>query len=99
MIGLGDKTPRRYIRPGSCPRAASGHATAPPKTPKNSRRLMSAPASEDRIVAAYMCDELRGVSFDHLVGEPEQRWRHREAEHPGGLEIENEIELGWLLHG
>jgi hypothetical protein len=37
-----------------------------------------------------------GVSFDHLVGGREQRLRHIKAERLGGLEIDDEIELGWL---
>jgi hypothetical protein len=31
-------------------------------------------------------------SFDHLVGAREQEWRHCEAEHPGGLEVDNQLE-------
>ena len=40
-------------------------------------------------------DEL-GRSFDHLVGAGEQRRRHVEAEHPGGLEIDHQLELAGL---
>jgi hypothetical protein len=31
--------------------------------------------------------------FDHLVGAGEQRWRHGEAERPGGLGIDDQFEL------
>ena len=34
--------------------------------------------------------------FDHLVGAGEQRGRHGEAEHPGGLDIDDQLELGRL---
>ena len=34
--------------------------------------------------------------FDHLVGGGEQRWRHGEAEHPGGLGVDDQLELGRL---
>jgi len=33
----------------------------------------------------------------HLVGTGEQRWRHFEAERPGGRNVYDEIELGRLL--
>jgi hypothetical protein len=34
--------------------------------------------------------------FDHLVGARDQRRRHVEAERPGGLEVDNQLELGRL---
>ena len=43
-------------------------------------------------------DELPGGrgSFDHLVGAREQHGRHGEAEHPGGLGVDDQLELGRL---
>jgi hypothetical protein len=35
-------------------------------------------------------------SFDHLVGDGEQRERHREAERLRSLEIDHDLELGRL---
>jgi len=37
--------------------------------------------------------------FDHLVGPQPQRWRDREAEGFGGLEVDHELELRRLLDG
>jgi hypothetical protein len=35
--------------------------------------------------------------LDHLVGTAEQRQRHREAEAPGGIEVDNELDFHGLL--
>ena len=39
------------------------------------------------------------VSFDHIVSRHKEALRQSEAECLGGLEIEREIELRWLLDG
>jgi hypothetical protein len=37
-------------------------------------------------------------SFDYLVGTGEQRLRHGEAERLGGIEVDDQLELGRLLN-
>jgi hypothetical protein len=37
------------------------------------------------------------ASFDHLIGAGKQRWRDFEAERFGRLQIDDEIEFGWLF--
>src|SRR5262245_5599997 len=37
--------------------------------------------------------------FDHLVGALLQERRHLQPEGLGGLEIDDEVKLGWLHHG
>ena len=39
------------------------------------------------------------VSFDDLVRLGKQQWWHGEAERLGGLQVEDQLELGGLLHG
>src|SRR5262245_13363704 len=36
--------------------------------------------------------------FDHFVGSVEEPFRNRQGECLSGLEIDHELELGWLLH-
>jgi hypothetical protein len=36
-------------------------------------------------------------SFDHLVGAGDERWRHREAERLGCLEVDHEVKFRGLL--
>ena len=40
----------------------------------------------------------RARLLDHLVGAGKQQWRNRKAERPGGLQIDGQLEPGWLLH-
>src|SRR5262245_37624535 len=37
--------------------------------------------------------------FDHLVGERQKFWRKLDTERLRGLQIDDELEPGWLLHG
>src|SRR5262249_871480 len=48
-------------------------------------------AGSDQVSLAHL--------LDHFVGAREQRQRHREAECPGSLEINNHLHLGGLLYG
>src|SRR5438874_2999737 len=39
----------------------------------------------------------QGRLFDHLVGADEQRLWHRQTERHGRLEVDHQLEFGWLL--
>jgi hypothetical protein len=40
-----------------------------------------------------------GSLLDHLIRPAQQRWRDREPEGFGGLEVDDQLELGGLLNG
>src|ERR1700687_1545576 len=61
--------------------------------PLGSDRASNAPQSLSRKAPPVPC-----ASFDHLVGAIEQLERDFEAERFGGLEIDDQLELGGLLH-
>src|SRR6266516_4480762 len=49
------------------------------------------------LVSCIRVRSAHGNSFDHLVGGSEQRRRHVEAEHPGGLGVDDQLELAQLF--
>src|SRR5262245_24628400 len=36
--------------------------------------------------------------FDYLIGDGQHAWRNGQTKRPGGLEVDDELELGRLLH-
>jgi hypothetical protein len=71
--------------------ARNGSVANDPQRPLPARLRCNA-AREGKAIS--MLDQL----LDHLVGGSEQCLRYSEAERLGGLEVEDKIELGWLLH-
>jgi hypothetical protein len=42
--------------------------------------------------------DIPACSFDYLVGAPEKRHRDREPERLGGLEVQDQLDLGRMLN-
>ena len=47
-------------------------------------------------MSAYDPKRTFGASFDHFVSSHEQSLRHRDAKGLGGLEVDDQLEFGWL---
>jgi hypothetical protein len=60
---------------------------------------MISPASQVRKVPQPdSCTAKAGLSFDHLVGTGKQGGRNGKVKRLGGAQINDELELGWLLN-
>src|SRR3954447_19824874 len=70
---------------------ASGHATLATKRTLLLTWAGLPPAGSHQLCLAH--------SFDHLVGAAEQGRRNVDAEHPRGLRVDDELELGGLHDG
>src|SRR5215831_979646 len=51
------------------------------------------------MAATIRLSQQHSCSLDHLVGQREQFVRNLQAERLRSFEIDNQLELGWLLHG
>jgi hypothetical protein len=49
-----------------------------------------------RLSAKSRPEQVQQKLFDHLVGSGEQAWRKAEAECPGGVEVDHELEFDRL---
>ena len=47
---------------------------------------------------AIRLSQQHSCSFDHLVGDPEQQWRHFQSQRFGGLEIDDQFVARRSLH-
>jgi hypothetical protein len=76
----------RVNRVGSILRPRSRHVCFAPKADKEASMALSP------LCAISGCEQMQQVAslLDDLVGAGEKRWRHVEAEHIGGLEVDRE---------
>ena len=54
--------------------------------------------SQQNLPISDICSAANCSLFDHLVGAAEQREWHREPKRLGGLQVEDQFDLGELLH-
>src|SRR5262245_48833902 len=61
----------------------------------------AAPAARcrKRLRGSFIMNPPCGSLFDHLVGAGDERRRNFEAERPGSLQVDDELELGGLQNG
>ena len=75
------------VFPVSCASATSGVAR------RRRKRMLAA------LIAWCRHDPRTNTLLDHLVGALHEGLRNRNAENLGGLEVNHQFELGWLLNG
>jgi len=66
--------------------------TAPVASGWSGCRVGLAPTGKRRLCTAHANDG----SFDHLVGDGEQRGWHGESNQLSSLQVDHQLELGWL---
>jgi hypothetical protein len=71
--------------------AGTGQSAPKPSFPSAAHRLSW--------VLDHFLNRFTVVSFDDLVCLGKHQWWHGEAERLGGLQVEDQLELGGLLHG
>src|SRR5580700_10932128 len=87
------------VRARAHPRVAeisgAGVSSCVPRNAQTIRLAFRSIGTEEPSIATK---KNRAASFDHLVGKGEKCRRNSEAQGLGGFEVDDEIELGWLLH-
>src|SRR5271166_646755 len=71
------------------PRRRSGDVLIAAGLPRRNQSAEMCPSADS-------CGAAKESSFDHLVGEQLYRVRHLDAEYPGRLQVDDELELGRL---
>src|SRR6266478_6452631 len=68
-----------------------------PALQRTARAVVALESSARRFALPTWVRRRARASFDHFVGARQQRGRHGDAERPGGLEVDDQLNPGWLL--
>src|SRR5713101_7270832 len=86
------RAPESQSRPVASQRASQSGTPSPPAAPRRRAAWRGAPHPCQPGTSA-------APSLDDLIRPPQQRWRDRQAEGLGGLEVDDQLELRRLLDG
>src|SRR5262249_51225558 len=90
-------TPMRGRSPAAHATSGQYAAATPPISVRNPRRVIDTLAELIMVQSDISCTRA-GCSFDHLIGNREQRRRHGEAEYSGSFGVDDQLVPRRLHH-